>query len=84
MRQVVVFKTQAEAEAQQALDHICNVACKKLEDYNADWEAGTDRWAIPIERLDGKFDYSLCPYQDYTGMVVEEYDAANYPVEEEI
>ena len=84
MRQVVVFETQAEYEAQQALDHICNVACKKLEDYSADWFATTIRWAVPVERLDGKFDYGLCPYQDYTGLTVEEYDKANYPEPEEI
>jgi len=78
--QEVVFNTQAEAEAQQDLDHICNVNCKKMEDYNADWEAITTRWAVPVERLDGKWAYSICPDQDYAGMTVEEKDPANYPV----
>lgn len=84
MVQEVVFDTQAEAETQQALDHICNTEAKNLEDYNADWFATTTRWAVPVERLDGKWAYSICPYQDYTGMVVEEKDPANYPEPEAI
>ena len=77
----VVFNTQAEAEAQQALDLV-----KHLEHHNdnPDYVAQTTRWAIPKERLDSKWAYPCCDHQDYSGMTVEQYDANNYPQEEEV
>jgi hypothetical protein len=76
----VVFDTEAEAEAQQALDLACHLA----EHTDPAYVAGTTRWANPKQRLDGKWAYECCPLQDYTGMTVEPYDPANYPIIEEV
>ena len=77
--QVVIFDTEEQAETQQALDLIEHLKFHT----NPEYQAGTTRWAVPRERLDGKWDYPACSHQDYTGMLVEEYDSANYPVVEE-
>lgn len=73
----MIFDTEAEAEAQQALDHACNIAVRNDPNYVAD----TTRWATPRQRLDGKWAYECCPHSDYTGMTTEEFDASNYPTE---
>jgi len=76
--QEVVFNTEAEAEAQQALDLVCHLAHHNDEPYASQ----TTRWAEPRERLDGKWAYPCCEHQDYSGMTVEDYDPNNYPTEE--
>lgn len=80
----VVFNTFEEADAQQKLDLACHKAYKASVDPDPDWEAGTTDWAVPVQRLDGKWAYKCCDHQDYTGMTVEAYDPANYPVPEEV
>ncbi len=81
MEQEVVFKTQAKAEAQQALDIKCHHAHKKDLDYNPKWEATTVMYSALRTRLDGKFAFDICPHQTYPeGTVIEEKDPANYPV----
>lgn len=77
MSKVVVFDTFAEAEAQQALDYEVYIA--SIED--GEYKAQTTEWAAPIERIDGKWDYPVCPNQDYTGLTLEDFDANNYPTE---
>lgn len=72
--QEVVFDTEAEAEAQQAIDLVCHLAHHTDPEYTAQ----TTRWAVPRQRLDGKWAYPICTHQDYTGFTVEEYDPANY------
>jgi len=72
--QEVVFDTEAEAEAQQALDLQAHFATHP----GAEYQAQTTRWATPRQRLDGKWAYTVCPDQDYTGMTVEDYDSSNY------
>lgn len=76
----VVFDTEAEAEAQQALDLACHLAFHDDEPYKSQ----TTRWATPVQRLDGKWAYPCCSHQDYSGMTVELYDSANYPTPEEV
>jgi len=79
MTQEVVFNTEAEAEAQQVLDLACHLMMHNEEPYASQ----TTRWATPTQRLDGKWAYTICEGQDYTGLTVEEYDSNNYPTEEE-
>jgi hypothetical protein len=79
MANEVVFDTEAEAEAQQAIDLVAHLA---VHNDNPDYTAQTTRWATPDQRLDGKWAYPVCDNQDYTGFTVELYDPANYPVEE--
>jgi hypothetical protein len=78
MSNEVVFDTQEEAEAQQALDLQCHFTVFGAEPYKSQ----TTRWAIPVQRLDGKWAYPVCPCADYTGLTVEVFDPANYPSEE--
>ena len=73
--QVVIFDTEEQAEAQQALDLVEHFKTHN----NPDYMNGTTRWATPRERLDGRWDYQICDHQDYTGMTVEEYSRDNYP-----
>lgn len=77
--QEVVFNTQAEAEARQALDLVDHLA---THNDNPDYTAQTIRWAVPQERLDGKWAYPTCPDSNYDGLTVEQYDPNNYPKEE--
>lgn len=74
----VVFSTEAEAEAQQAIDLQAHLAthCDEL------YRTQTTRWATPRQRTDGKWAYPTCPHSDYASLTVEEYDSANYPAEE--
>ena len=76
-----MFDTMGEYEAQQALD----LACHFITHTDVEYQAGTVRWAgeVPPERIDGKFDYKICPNQDYTGMTVQDYNEADYVVVEE-
>jgi len=71
----VVFKTEVEAEAQQALDYQAHIAANA----NPSYVSTTKRWAIPRQRLDGKWAYPCCPVADYAGLTVEEYSPDNYP-----
>jgi hypothetical protein len=71
----VVFLTEAEAEAQQALDLQDHLATHSDEPYVSQ----TTRWATPSQRLDGKWAYPCCAHTDYSGLTVEAYDPANYP-----
>ena len=77
--QVVIFDTEAEAEAQQALDLVEHFKTHT----DAKYRAETTRWANPRERLDGKWDYQICEHQDYTGMTLQEFNAEDYMIEEE-
>jgi hypothetical protein len=74
----VVFDTEAEAEAQQALDLVDHLEAHNEEPYRSQ----TIRWATPRQRLDGKWAYPCCDHSDYTGMTTEPHDPANYPTEE--
>lgn len=74
----VVFNTEQEALNQEALDyalHLSECTCPV-------YQSQTVRWAVPVQRLDGKWAYPVHPSQDYTGKTVEPYDPANYPSEE--
>lgn len=73
----VVFDTEAEADAQQAIDYDHHMAGCTCPDYTAQ----TLRWAVPVQRNDGKWAYPCHPTQDYTGFTVEVYDPNNYPQE---
>jgi len=70
----VIFKTQAEAETQQAIDLVCWMKHHS----GAKYIAGTTRYATPRLRLDGDWDYTVCPHQDYTDFTLEEYSRDNY------
>jgi hypothetical protein len=74
----VIFNTEAEAEARQALDLVDHLAVHNTDPYSAQ----TTRWAIPKQRLDGKWAYPTCEHSDYDGLIVEVYDPANYSNEE--
>lgn len=78
--QEVVFNTEAEALAQEALDLATHL---EAHSENAEYITQTTRWAIPQQRLDGKWAYPCCPHQDYIGLTVEEHNPANYPTAEE-
>jgi hypothetical protein len=70
----VVFDTEAEAEAQQAIDlqiHFTTNTCPI-------YQSQTSRWDTPRQRIDGKWAYYTHPLQDYTGMTVEAYNPENY------
>lgn len=75
---VAVYDTYEEAETAQGYcytNHMAN------HNDNPAYTAGTVRWAIPRERLDGKWDFPLCHHSDITGATnIEEYDPASYPV----
>lgn len=75
-----VFNTEAEAEARQALDLQDHLAIHNSEPYVSQ----TTRWATPKQRLDGKWAYPCCEHSDYTGVTVEAYDPANYPLYEDV
>ena len=84
MKQRVVFPSLGSANAQQLVDHVQNVHNKKGgPNHNPAWEAGTLRWAIPVERLDGDWDFPVLQGQTYPPPFrVEDYDPENYPEEE--
>ena len=71
----VVFDTEAEAEEQQALDFI---EWMKTHNDNPAYTAQTVCWAVPVQRLDGKWTYPCCCEQDYAGKTIEDYDESNY------
>lgn len=75
----VVFNTEAEAEAQQALDLVEHFKFHTCQIY----QSKTNRWAVPRQRLDGRWAYPCCEHQDYTGFTVEPCDPSNYPSEDE-
>ena len=79
MNEEVVFDTEAEAEARQALDLADHLAVHNTNPYASQ----TTRWAVPRQRLDGKWAYATCPDSDYTGLTVEVYNENNYPTQEE-
>lgn len=76
--QEVVFATEAEANAQQAIDYAAHMAAHSD---NSKYTAETVRWAVPVQRLDGKWAYLVCPHSDYSGLTVEDYSPENYPAE---
>jgi hypothetical protein len=79
---VAVFDTEAEALTAQEMcyaNHMAN------HNDNPDYTAQTTAWAIPRQRLDGKWDFPVCHHTDTTGAPnIEDYDPANYATEEEI
>ena len=75
----VVLDTQEEAEARQALDLVDHLAVHNGSPYLNQ----TTRWAVPRQRLDGKWAYPTCEHSDYTGLTVEAYNENNYPTQEE-
>lgn len=76
---VAVFDTEAEAEAAQAYCYAHHIENHPDQEY----VAGTTRWAVPRLRVDGKWDIPVCHHTDATGATnLEEYNPANYPVEE--
>jgi len=75
----VVFDTEAEAEAKQVSDLIAWLAVC----HHPEYAEQTTKWAIPLQRLDGKWAYRCCPQVDYSGHTTEEYDQSNYPSEAE-
>jgi hypothetical protein len=74
----VVFTTEAEAEAQQAIDLVDHLAVHDTDPYSSQ----TTRWAIPKQRLDGKWAYPTCEHSDYTGLTVETFNENPQPVED--
>jgi hypothetical protein len=70
----VVFNTEQEAEARQALDLADHLSVHNEPEYVSQ----TTRWATPRQRLDGKWAYPCCLCSDYNGLTVEAYDDNNY------
>jgi hypothetical protein len=102
MSKYYVFDDEATADGAQA--YICAVAQTPITGRNAKTgklepnKAKTERWAVPQQRLDGKWVFPIIPYEiaitfppevsdnfntNYPN-VKEEYDNAWFPVEEEI
>lgn len=79
MKDRVKFPTQTEAETQQHSDLEAHLIGK-----SSDYTIKTTRWAYPVQRLDGWWDYPCCPAVDYSNFNTEPYNAANYPQPEEI
>jgi len=75
---VVIFDTIEEAEAQDSVDLIEWFKTHP----GAKYQAQTTKWAIPRERLDGKYDYKICPGQDYGARTVKDFDIDDYASEE--
>lgn len=71
----VVFNTLEEANIKQEADYL--VFCGGITENKT-----TTAWAIPQQRLDGKWAYPIYDQADYTGYVVEEYNENNYYIEE--
>jgi hypothetical protein len=74
MIQEVVFDTLAEANAKQEADYL--VFCGGVTEGRT-----TTAWAIPRQRIDGKWAYPVYEPSDYTGYTVEEYNENNYSQE---
>ena len=77
--QIVIFDTEEAAETQQALDLVEHFKTHN----NPDYMDGTTRWATPRERLDGRWAYQICDQQDYTGLIVQDYNIEDYAQEED-
>ena len=65
--QEVIFNTIEEANAKQEEDYL--VFCNGITQ-----DKTTTAWAIPRQRLDGKFAYPIYPLADYTGYTIQEYE----------
>jgi len=70
----VVFNTLQQAEAQQTKDFQLVYDATPAGKYK---EIIT-KWANPRQRLDGKWAYPCAPGQDYSELIIEDYDEANY------
>jgi len=70
----VLFDTQAEADAQLALDlahYKSGCACPYHREK-------VTAWAVARERLDGKWAYEVCPGVDYGSQTIVAFDEADY------
>jgi hypothetical protein len=67
----VVFETLEQANAKQESDYL--VFCNGITEGRT-----TTAWAIPRQRIDGKWAYPIYPSADYTGYTIEEYNEDNY------
>ena len=77
---VVIHLTEAESEAQQAMDLVCHLA---THNNNPEYTAQTTRWCTPKEMLDGRWSTQCCPDGDYEGLTTKEYDPVDYPAPDE-
>jgi hypothetical protein len=75
MTQEVVFNTLEQANTKQEADY--NVFCNGVTEGKT-----TTAWAIPRQKIDGKWAYPIYEPSDYTGYTLEEYDETNYPTGE--
>lgn len=67
----VIFDTLEEGNIKQEADYL--VFCGGVTENRV-----TTAWAIPRQRVDGKWAYPIYDQADYTGYVVEEYNQDNY------
>jgi hypothetical protein len=79
--QVSVHDTKEEYEAIDPLILASHLEVHNDEPYKT--QTLTRPWAYPRERLDGKWTAPVCDHYDYTGIITEEDDPANYPVIED-
>jgi len=77
--QVVIFDTYGEADTQQALDLVEHFKTHNDPKYMLQ----TAKWATPRERLDGRWDYTVCPAQNYSDFIVQDYNSEDYAQEED-
>jgi len=70
----VIFNTEAKAEAQQAKDFILWIEDHPGEAYRTQ----TTRYAKPRKRLDGDWDYTEHPRQDYKSIKKATFKKSNY------
>ena len=87
VKYVVIFNTEAEAEARQVEDLATHITyLETLPDPKqkfTKYKAQTKQWALPRPRLDGRFDYGICTHANYAGFEVKEYNQDDYPQDEE-
>lgn len=74
-----IFDTQEEAIEAEALDY---QALRNHFALNPEYLSHTLRWAVPIQRLDGKWVYQQCTYSEAV-YKIEEYDPNWFPQVEE-
>lgn len=76
----VVFPNEVSAIQKQNSDWLKFIAeLRSEQNYNEEYEDVTTAWGKPRQRLDNKWAYPCCPYVDYQGSFIEEYDKDNYP-----
>lgn len=59
-----IFDTLEEANLVQAYDFEKHLAYHRSIGASEEWLNGTTSWAIPMQRLDGKYIYITCPNSD--------------------